>query len=152
MATRDHERGAAEDQENRIENLKDRARQLSGGAMKAWESDELPSDMREDFWRRVVEFETAPLVTDAQRLADAGIHLPAPDTIDDAELLSKLWEVINALRPKTEAAQVAKTVHASGIAGHRSGTLRTGCCFNSGRLSASSRPTRTCCCKCLVSG
>lgn len=46
------------DHGERIQKLKEQARQ------------------KEDFWRRIVEFENAPLMTDAQRLADAGIDLP----------------------------------------------------------------------------
>jgi hypothetical protein len=97
MATRDHERDAAESQEKRIQALKDRARRLAGGAMTTWESDALSADQREDYWRRIVEYEAAAFVTDAQRLADGGIDLPNPAVIDDAELSAKLWEVIRAL-------------------------------------------------------
>jgi hypothetical protein len=88
---------AATAQESRIEALKDGARQRAGGMMRSWESNELSGDQREDFWRRVVDYENAPLVTDAQRLHDAGIDLPDPDARDDSQLTAKLWHVIEAL-------------------------------------------------------
>jgi hypothetical protein len=47
------------DQEDRIEELKQQARQAAGGEMTAWESDKLSLKEREQFWRRLVEFENA---------------------------------------------------------------------------------------------
>src|SRR5262245_27491007 len=95
MATNDDDADTA--QESRIEALKDQARQRAGGMMRSCDSDELSADEREHFWRRVMDFENALLVTDAQRLHDAGIDLPEPDAMDDAQLKAKLWQVIEAL-------------------------------------------------------
>ena len=96
MATNNDD-GTATAQERRIETLKDRAQQSAGGMMRSWESAELSADQREDFWRRVMNYENAPLVTDSQRLYDAGIDLPDPDAMDDSQLTAKLWQVIEAL-------------------------------------------------------
>jgi len=96
MATNNDD-GTATAQERRIETLKDRAQQSAGGMMRSWESAELAADQREDFWRRVMNYENAPLVTDSQRLYDAGIDLPDPDAMDDSQLTAKLWQVIEAL-------------------------------------------------------
>jgi hypothetical protein len=85
------------DQENRIEQLKQRAGEVVGGEMIAWESNRLSLKKREQFWRRVVEFETAPLTTNFQQLIDAGLELPEPESLDDETLSAKLWEVIDGL-------------------------------------------------------
>jgi len=65
--------------------------------MRSSESDEVSGDAKEDFWGRVVDYENAPFVTDAQRLHDAGIDLPDPDAMDNSQLTAKLWQVIDAL-------------------------------------------------------
>jgi hypothetical protein len=96
MAT-DNDDDAATAQESRIESLKDSARRTAGGMVRSWESNELSADQREDFWRRVMDYENAPLVADAQRLRDAAIDLPDPDAMDDPQLTAKLWQVIEAL-------------------------------------------------------
>ena len=49
-----------DDQEDRIAELKMRAEQTSIGEMMAWESDTLSPEQREQFWRRVVDYEAAP--------------------------------------------------------------------------------------------
>ena len=85
------------DREDRIDNLKQRAKAV--GQIAGWESDRLSPDERERFWRRVVEFETAPSTTHFQQLTDAGLDLPDPDALthDDEALGSALWMVIAAL-------------------------------------------------------
>lgn len=87
----------SEHTEERIAELKRRAEQAAGGRMMAWESDTLRPEEKEEFWRRVVEFEEAPCTTNFQQLLDAGLQLPAPDALDDHALHAKLWEVIGAL-------------------------------------------------------
>jgi hypothetical protein len=97
MSSNHHDRNHDRDQEDRIEELKRQAEQASGGEMRAWESDMLAPDEREQLWRRVVGTETDPETTDYQRLLDAGLELPEPDALDDEQLTAKLWEVIGAL-------------------------------------------------------
>ncbi len=84
-------------QEQRIRGLKQLADQAVAGQMISWESDMLSPDERERFWRSVVECEVAPSTSDFQRLTEAGLELPEPDSMDDEQLPSKLWELIGAL-------------------------------------------------------
>lgn len=84
-------------QRDRINQLKAQAQRLAGGQIKSFESDDLPPDVAEQFWRQVVEFETAPTTTNFQQLLDAGVVLPNPDDLPDAEVSSTLWQVIHGL-------------------------------------------------------
>lgn len=86
-----------DDRERRVETLKTQAADSAGGPMRAWESDELPPDLREQFWQRIVDFETAPQTTNFRQLKEAGIELPDPASLDAAQVTAKLWEVIDAL-------------------------------------------------------
>jgi hypothetical protein len=88
---------AKTDDDDRVEALKRRLMEISGGKMVAWESGALPPQMREQFWRSVLEFEEAEQMTFFQQLLDAGIELPEPESLGDEQLTVKLWEVINAL-------------------------------------------------------
>jgi hypothetical protein len=45
----------------------------------------------------VVDYEKAPWTTNFKQLEEAGIELPAPETLNDEQLAKKLWEVIHAL-------------------------------------------------------
>jgi hypothetical protein len=65
--------------------------------MIAWESNSLSLDQQEQFWRHVLDFETAPTTTDFARLSEAGVELPPPDAIVDDCVASKLSEIISAL-------------------------------------------------------
>jgi hypothetical protein len=85
------------DREARIEALKHHAASLAGGPMVAHESDELPPDAREEFWRRVVEFETGETTDLTTELRRVGIELPEPEALDDEALHANLWVAINAL-------------------------------------------------------
>lgn len=97
MSTNDRNRDDKSEQRDRIDELKRQAERAAGCQMSAWESDTLSLDEREQFWRRVVEYESAPLTTDFQQLTEAGLELPEPDAMDDEQLTSKLWELIRAL-------------------------------------------------------
>ena len=67
------------------------------GCRAAWVSESLADEAREKFWRRVAEFEEGPFTTNFEQLTNAGVELPAPETLNDAALTTKLWEVIGRL-------------------------------------------------------
>ena len=86
------------DQRIRIERLKREAEDICGGEIVAGGGDadeDLP--ILEEFWEHVVAFEKAPLGTRFVQLNEAGVALPPPDSLSDAGLHEKLWEVINKL-------------------------------------------------------
>jgi hypothetical protein len=83
--------------EARISAIKRRLQKTIGGHLVFWESDTVPDDQRERFWRHVKSFEEGPFTTDFERLVSAGVELPEPESLDDAKLTSKLWEIIGCL-------------------------------------------------------
>lgn len=85
------------DQDIRINELKEEARELAGSDMHAWESPDCPPGMAEGFWSSVVAFEKAPRSCDFLRLEEMGVALPPPDALADADLPGKLREIFEAL-------------------------------------------------------
>lgn len=90
-------RKAEDDPEKRIEDLKRRAAELSGGQMEVGALDDCPAEVEEAFWKHVVDYEEAPWTTHFQQLESAGVSLPPPDSLKNDELTAKLWEVIEKL-------------------------------------------------------
>ena len=78
----------------------------------------MPTALREEFWRRVLAFECGPLTTDLERLTDAGVDVPSPESMADAELTAKLREVISC--PSPMRVFVTKPRAMTAIAGCRS--------------------------------
>ena len=87
-------------EENRkahIEELKRQAKEITGEDMKGWEAEDIPSEVSEQFWEKIVDYESAGCTTHFQQLQDAGVEMLAPDAMDDQTLKAKLWEVIEKL-------------------------------------------------------
>jgi hypothetical protein len=97
MTTKGNDPTGERDRETRIAEMKQKLQEIAGGKMIGWESDALPGKQREEFWRDVLAFESGPFTTDFERLVNAGVELPAPESMDDATLTAKLWEVIRSL-------------------------------------------------------
>ncbi len=54
-------------------------------------------DEYRDFVRKMELFENGPTTTNFAQLIAHGIQLPDPDSISDADISAKLWEVIAGL-------------------------------------------------------
>jgi hypothetical protein len=65
--------------------------------MHVFESEDCPVELREQFWEQVVAYEEAEWTTHFDELVEAGMVLPVPDELDDAQLSLKLGEVIQGL-------------------------------------------------------
>lgn len=85
------------DQEIRINELKEEAREWAGEDIHAWENPACPPKLAEAFWSQVVEYEKAPQSCDVLRLEEMGVALPPPENVSDAELPGKLREIFAAL-------------------------------------------------------
>lgn len=85
------------EQDERIEQLKEDARRLSGGQMRSFGIDRLPKDMAEEFLKRMIAFETAPDTTDFESLTADRVPLPPPDEVSDRDMGVVLWRVIFGL-------------------------------------------------------
>jgi hypothetical protein len=85
------------DQEIRINELREEARELAGGEMATWEDPDCPPGIAEQFWDNVVAYEKAPRSCDFLRLEEMGVALPPPEDIADADLPAKLREIFDTL-------------------------------------------------------
>jgi hypothetical protein len=54
-------------------------------------------DYDDDFGDRTLTFENGPFTTNFDQLIKTGVELPAPETLDDAQVHQTLWNVIEAL-------------------------------------------------------
>lgn len=95
-------------QEERINKLRAELEKL-GGNTSTLES--MPADMEEEFLRHVLEYETAEQISLLRLLENAGLEVPAPETLDDNALKIKLKEIID--RMASVGAYVLHTNHLS---------------------------------------
>lgn len=80
-----------------IHKLQNEAREIAAGDMLHFESEDLPTEIAEQFWGNVVAFERAPDTTLLEKMTQAGMEVPAPDELDDLELNLKLGQIIDFL-------------------------------------------------------
>lgn len=85
------------DQQEPIRDLQRRAEEFVGNELSFFESQNMSTELQEQFWERVVAFEEAEWVTSFDQLVQGGMDLPPPEELDDSQLTAKLWEVIRGL-------------------------------------------------------
>lgn len=85
------------DAEIRANEQKETVRGMLGDDAFLYDSDELPPEIREQFWKNVQKAEGQEWVSTRQWLTEDGVELPAPEELDDRQLSAKLWEVIHAM-------------------------------------------------------
>lgn len=85
------------DQEIRINELREAAKEAAGGEKLSWEDPEAPPEITEQFWANVLNYEQAEETCHFLMLERAGVELPPPEQLDGEVVSAKLWEVIHAL-------------------------------------------------------
>jgi hypothetical protein len=85
------------DHDELIERLKAQAAAAADGRMVVSESDRLDPGLQEQFWRQVVEFETAGTTDLVKELKATGVDVPDPGSLNDEALHCALWTTIAAL-------------------------------------------------------
>jgi hypothetical protein len=88
---------AKDEQQFRIEELRRRIREISGGMARFGTDEDCPPDVEEEFLMNVLAFETAEERSLFSALHQNGHVLFSPDELDDEQIHAKLWEVIHAL-------------------------------------------------------
>jgi hypothetical protein len=96
------------DQEKRIQRMREEIEKLGGTF--GYEGN-MPADLEEEFLKHVLEYEHAEPITLFQLLVNSGFEIPAPHTLDDAELGRTLKEL--AERMASVGAYVTNTDHLS---------------------------------------
>lgn len=97
MPTNDFEDPKDLTSRQRIEELKQKASDLTNGELVMRQYEELPPGLAERFWENVVAYESAPWTTHFQQLEQAGVELPAPETMIDEQVTAKLGEMFDRL-------------------------------------------------------
>jgi hypothetical protein len=85
------------DQEIRINELREAAKEAAGGDMTTWESPDMPPGLAESFWSNVLAYESAEETCHFIQLEEMGVKLPEPNSLSDDAVTATLWEVIHAL-------------------------------------------------------
>jgi hypothetical protein len=85
------------ERQEHILDLQRQTKELADDELSFFESEDMPTELQEQFWERVVAFEEAEWVTSFDQLVQGGMELPAPEELDDSQLSAKLWETIRGL-------------------------------------------------------
>jgi hypothetical protein len=103
-----------DDVDARIEALKRKAAALNDGQMRAHVSPDCPPGIEEQFWKQIVAFESAVEEQPFDVLVRSGLTLPPSEALDDAQITSKLWEVIQGHEAGKLLAFLCVRVHCVG--------------------------------------
>lgn len=85
------------ERQQHIRDLQRRAKEFAGDDLSFFASEQMSTELQEQFWERVVAFEEAEWTTSFDQLVQGGVELPAPEALDDSQLSAKLWDVIRGL-------------------------------------------------------
>ncbi len=81
-------------QATRIQKMREEIEKL-GGIFSV--NSEMPADLEEEFLKQVLEYEQTEPMTVFRLLQNAGFELPPAESLEDAELLSKLEELFKRM-------------------------------------------------------
>lgn len=85
------------DREIRINELKRKIEETTGHEFSDDGPEQAPPEVEEKFLERVLDFESTESTTHAKQIEAAGATLPAPETLSEAQVHEKIWEVIRVL-------------------------------------------------------
>jgi hypothetical protein len=84
-------------QERHIQKMKERLFKQGGDSMELFIKDSLAPDMKEKILESILSMEEAEERPLFDYLKEEGLSLPQPETLNDAQVQDKLWEVIQAM-------------------------------------------------------
>jgi hypothetical protein len=85
------------DREIRINELKEKVKEVAGQDMTCYESQHAPPEILEQFWQNVLNVEQEGWTSARKQLQRDGVALPALAELSDAELTAKLDEIFARL-------------------------------------------------------
>jgi hypothetical protein len=85
------------EQERHIQEMKDQLHKKGGDSMELFIKDSLPLEVKEKILESILSMEEEQEQPLSDYMEEEGVSLPQPDTLDDAKVHEKLWEVIQAM-------------------------------------------------------
>jgi hypothetical protein len=87
----------SKEQERHIQEMKERLHEKGGNSMELFIKDSLSPDIKERILESILSMEEAQERPLFDYLEEAGVSLPQPETLNDAQVHDKLWEVVQAM-------------------------------------------------------
>ena len=85
------------DQKIRINELKERIKEVAGEETRFDKDEKMPPEVEEQFLEQVLAYEEAPRTDGHKQLEKAGLKLPAPETLKDSELPGLIMEIVRRM-------------------------------------------------------